>query len=129
MHDAKFIHRDIKPDNFAVGLGVRSKVIYLFDFGLAKQYKNTSTGRHIPYKDNKSLTGTVRYASLNTQLGIEQSRRDDLESLGLVLIYFLKGHLPWQGFKIKNEKEKSHKILETKLSTSIETLCHGLPGI
>lgn len=101
----------------------------MFDFGLAKQYKSPLTGRHIPYRDNKALTGTVRYSSLSTQLGNEQSRRDDLESLGFVFIYFLNGHLPWQGMKAKNDKEKNFKILEKKLNISIEELCNGLPSI
>lgn len=98
----------------------------MIDYGLAKKYK-TDTG-HIPYKDNKQLTGTARYASINNHLGIEQSRRDDLESLGYVLIYFLKnGDLPWQGLKAKNKYEKYSKICEKKTNTSLKTLCENLP--
>ena len=92
------------------------------DFGLTKRYRDAKSGQHIPYKDGKSLTGTARYASINTHIGIEQSRRDDLECLGFVLIYFLKGGLPWQGVKAKNRTEKYEIIKEMKLKTPIEEL-------
>lgn len=82
---------------------------------------------HILYKDGKSMIGTARYASINTHLGIEQSRRDDLESVGYVLLYFLRGELPWQGLKAKNMKEKYEKIKEKKISISVDFLCKGFP--
>jgi len=82
---------------------------------------------HIPYKDNKSLTGTARYTSINTHLGIEPSRRDDLEAIGYVLMYFLKGSLPWQGLKASTKKEKYEKIMEKKISTPVDVLCKGFP--
>lgn len=77
IHNKTFIHRDVKPDNFVVGHGKKSNKIYMIDFGLAKKYV-LKDSNHIPYKDNKNLTGTARFASLNTHLGIEQGRRDDI---------------------------------------------------
>ncbi|PIA43005.1 hypothetical protein AQUCO_02000452v1 [Aquilegia coerulea] len=127
VHNKSFLHRDIKPDNFLMGLGRRANQVYVIDFGLAKKYRDTSTHQHIPYRENKNLTGTARYASMNTHLGIEQSRRDDLESLGYVLMYFLRGSLPWQGLKAGTKKQKYEKISEKKVSTSIESLCRGYP--
>lgn len=127
VHSKSFLHRDIKPDNFLMGLGRRANQVYIIDFGLVKKYRDTTTHQHIPYRENKNLTGTARYASMNTHLGIEQSRRDDLESLGYVLMYFLRGSLPWQGLKAGNKKQKYEKISEKKVSTSIEALCRGYP--
>ncbi|CAA6672813.1 unnamed protein product [Spirodela intermedia] len=126
IHSKSFLHRDVKPDNFLMGLGRRANQVYVIDFGLAKKFRD-STHQHIPYKENKSLTGTARYASMNTHLGIEQSRRDDLESLGFVLMYFLRGSLPWQGLKAGNKKQKYERICEKKVSTSVEALCRGYP--
>ncbi|CAL9123962.1 casein kinase I isoform delta-like [Musa troglodytarum] len=123
-----FLHRDIKPDNFLMGLGRRANQVYIIDFGLAKKYRDSSTHQHIPYRENKNLTGTARYASVNTHLGIEQSRRDDMESLGYVLMYFLRGSLPWQGLKAGTKKQKYEKISERKVATSIEALCRGYPS-
>ncbi|KAK4764140.1 hypothetical protein SAY87_013578 [Trapa incisa] len=128
IHSKSFLHRDIKPDNFLMGLGRRANQVYIIDFGLAKKYRDTSTHQHIPYRENKNLTGTARYASMNTHIGIEQSRRDDLESLGFVLMYFLRGSLPWQGLKAGTKKQKYEKISEKKVSTSIEALCQGYPS-
>ncbi|ESW07517.1 hypothetical protein PHAVU_010G136500 [Phaseolus vulgaris] len=128
VHSKSFLHRDIKPDNFLMGLGRRANQVYVIDFGLAKKYRDTTTHQHIPYRENKNLTGTARYASMNTHLGIEQSRRDDLESLGYVLMYFLRGSLPWQGLKAGTKKQKYEKISEKKVTTSIESLCRGYPS-
>ncbi|AQK53696.1 putative casein kinase family protein [Zea mays] len=128
MHTRGFLHRDIKPDNFLVGLGRKANQVYIIDYGLAKKYRDLQTHKHIPYRENKNLTGTARYASVNTHLGVEQSRRDDLESLGYVLMYFLRGSLPWQGLKAGTKKQKYDKISEKKMLTSIEALCKSYPS-
>ncbi|XP_076946516.1 casein kinase 1-like protein 9 [Bidens hawaiensis] len=128
MHARSFLHRDLKPDNFLMGLGCRANQVYIIDFGLAKKYRDLQTHRHIPYRENKNLTGTARYASVNTHLGIEQSRRDDLESLGYVLMYFLRGSLPWQGLRAGTKKQKYDRISEKKMLTPIEVLCKSYPS-
>ncbi|KAH9764325.1 Casein kinase 1-like protein 10 [Citrus sinensis] len=128
MHSRGFLHRDIKPDNFLMGLGRKSNQVYIIDYGLAKKYRDLQTHKHIPYRENKNLTGTARYASVNTHLGVEQSRRDDLESLGYVLMYFLRGSLPWQGLKAGTKKQKYDKISEKKMLTPIEVLCKSYPS-
>ena len=88
-----------------VGHGKKSGKIYIIDFGLAKKYL-AKDNSHIAYKDNKNLTGTARFASLNTHLGIEQGRRDDIEGIANVLLYFVKGAVPWQNLKANTKKEK-----------------------
>ena len=126
VHEKGFLHRDIKPENFVIGLGQKSNLIHIIDFGLSKRYKDKATGQHIPYRENRDLVGTVRYASINAHLGIEQSRRDDIEGIGYVLVYFYLGRLPWQG---KQDKGKPHvsKIMEKKLITPPEILCKKMP--
>ncbi|VDN31384.1 unnamed protein product, partial [Dibothriocephalus latus] len=128
VHNKCFVHRDIKPDNFLMGIGRHCNKLYIIDYGLAKRFSCQRTGRHIPYREDKNLTGTARYASINAHLGIEQSRRDDMESLGYVLMYFNRGSLPWQGLKANTKRQKYERISEKKISTPVEVLCRGYPA-
>ena len=127
LHSRYLIHRDIKPDNFLMGLNNKKSIVYICDFGLCKQFRDQD-GKHIPFKDGKSLIGTARYASIYSHLGYEQSRRDDLESLAYSLIYFSRGSLPWMGIKSKNKNEKYNKIFQKKLNSTIGFLCEKLPN-
>ena len=127
VHSRKFLHKDIKPENFAKGYKDPT-IIYLLDYGLSKRYINPKTKEHIPYNTNRNMTGTVRYASVNTHLGIEQSRRDDIEALLYMLVYLAKGVLPWQNIKANENKLKYAKIMEIKMSVSPEVLFKELPS-
>lgn len=110
-----------------MGLNENEDTVYIVDYGLAKSFISKTTGKHIPFSDDNKLTGTARYASIGTHLGYEQSRRDDLESLGYTLVYMLKGILPWQRIQVAGKKERRKKICEKKMSTTVESLCKGLP--
>lgn len=126
LHNKGILHRDIKPENFL--LGFKNNNIHIIDFGLCKKYLNKD-GKHIQFVTNKKLIGTIRYTSINSHKGNELSRRDDLECIGYVLIYFLKGKLPWQGIGTKLTKEEKYNlIMESKINTTIDDLCIGIPN-
>ena len=127
IHNRHIIHRDIKPDNFVMGLNDLSQYVYILDFGLAKKYRSSTTLKQYPFINRGKIIGTARYASINALKGNELSRRDDLEAAGYVLIYFIKGRLPWQGLNSKTKEERYKKILEKKMEISSKKLCEGLP--
>lgn len=112
FHCKNLIHRDIKPENFVIGYNDFS-TLHLIDFGLSKYYKDTH-GKHIPWVEKKGIIGTARYASVNAHLGNEQSRRDDLEGIGYVLVYFAKGKLPWMNIQTDAKQDKYNKIMDYK---------------
>ena len=127
IHNKHILHRDIKPDNFIMGLDKNSWKVYIIDFGLSKKYRSSRTLKHIKFSEHKKLIGTARYASINALAECEQGRRDDMEALSYVLMYFLKGNLPWQGLKINKKDDRYRKIYEKKKETSAEELCKGFP--
>lgn len=128
VHQRNHIHRDIKPDNFMMGINDRTNQLYIIDFGLGKKYRSSTKKKHIVFKTNKSITGTARYCSINTHNGFEQSRRDDLESIVYVLLYFLRGNLPWQGLVCKQGEDHYDLIHKKKAVTTPQELCKGYPG-
>jgi serine/threonine protein kinase len=127
VHTKKYIHRDLKPENFLIGLGKNEGMIYLIDYGTAKKYIKSDTGGHIKERSDKKFIGVARYASLNCHKGLESSRRDDLEAIGYILIYLLKGSLPWQGIELKPGEPIERAIYRKKLEITVEELCLGLP--
>jgi len=128
IHKKNILHRDIKPRNFLIGLGKKRKnQVYIIDFGLSKSYRDPKTHQHIPCIGHKSFVGTALYASINAHLGFEQSRKDDLVSLGYMLMYFNRGSLPWQGLKTNTAKERHSKIVKKKMNTTNEFLCKNFP--
>ena len=125
LHGSGYIHRDIKPDNFLIG---KSNTVYLIDFGFAKRYIDKKTKGHIPFRENKRLTGSPKFASLNAHLGYELSRRDDIESLGYTIIYMLKGKLPWESMKGSTWNKKLDEIMDIKMNLELDRLCKGMPA-
>lgn len=127
FHSKHYVHRDIKPQNFLIGTGKLANTIYLIDFGLSHRFRDPTSGVHIPYSSNKNFIGTARYSSANTHRGLEQSRRDDMQSLGYIFVYFLTGKLPWQNMPAETKKEKYENIAKKKLATTAVKLTRDLP--
>jgi len=128
IHSRNYIHRDVKPENFLVECEGDCSELFAIDFGLAKLYRSPPKLNHIPYRIGKPLIGTARYTSISTHLGCEQSRRDDLEAIIYMSLYFMKGNLPWMGLKVKDKRDMNKQMLDLKQNTPLEILCEGLPG-
>ncbi|XP_017114652.1 casein kinase I [Drosophila elegans] len=126
LHRKCFIHRDIKPENFLMGLGRHRTQVFMIDFGLAKKFYSLHSQQHIGYRENRDLVGTARYASARAHYA-EQGRRDDLESVGYLLLYFQRGRLPWQGIRAQSQVQKYERIAESKANLPLQTLCSGMP--
>lgn len=127
LHDYHYVHLDVKPDNFMIGTGDRSNRVFLIDFGLTRLFRDPATYKHVTQVKGLDMIGTVRYSSINSHLGLTQSRRDDLESLAYVIVYLVKGRLPWQGIAVHPGQDHHDKVLKLKQTTAAKTLCKGLP--
>lgn len=123
LHSKGILHRDIKPENFMMGIGDKANHVYMIDFGLSDRYWKGA--RHLPCREGESFAGTARYASINAHRGLTQSRRDDLEAIGHMLAFFLRGKLPWSGFKVRDEKERNKMIERKKASFDLDSLFQG----
>ena len=126
IHSMGYLHRDVKPENFLFGIGNESKKMYAIDFGLSKRFLDDNN-THIPMKHHKKFTGTIRYLSTNVHEGNEPSRRDDLISVGYMLMFLLKGSLPWQKLNNISKEDKIKQIYKIKNYYKHNNLCNDYP--
>lgn len=127
IHGMSIVHGDVKPRNVLMGINEDAHMANIIDFGLSKKFRDR-TNAHVPYSTGYKRTGAFRYMSINTHLGVRQSRRDDMVALGYVLAYLLRGRLPWQGLGGNTTEEQNRRIMEKKKATSVEALFDGCPG-
>jgi casein kinase 1 len=128
VHSRGVVHRDMKPDNFLLGRGIHANLVYLIDFGISQYFRDSKSLKHCPLTTGHALRGTAKYCSLNTHHGLDQSRRDDLESLGYVLVYLAQGSLPWDNFRSPLKQERHHGIGAIKQNTTLAALCQNAPS-
>ncbi|KAF8808089.1 kinase-like protein [Phlegmacium glaucopus] len=130
IHSHNFIHCNLKPSNIIMGVGKHTNTVYIIDFGLSKAFRNPNTYLHIPYNGAQGLVGTATFASIHSHLGFELGRRDDLESLAYILIYFLRGSLPWQGLALNSDAKRSnHTILLWKVNKPCQHMSYAKQGL
>ena len=127
MHKKGLIHRDIKPDNIMMGMGEVSDVVHMIDFGLTRTVFNKRNGKHIEFRTGKNLVGTARFVSINAHLGYELSRRDDLLTLGYVMVYFTLGKLPWQHVDTRRRSARFEDLGRMKQACPPAELCKNCP--
>src|SRR5260370_24529144 len=127
LHDHHYVHLDVKPDNFMIGAGDRLSRVFLIDFGLTGLFHNPATHEHITQAKGLDITGTVCYSSINSHLRVTQLRCDNLESLAYIIVYLVKGWLPWQGIAVHPGQVHHDEVLRLKQVTMAKTLCKGLP--
>jgi len=125
VHSVGIVHRDVKPDNFLMGLGDKVGVVHIADFGLATFFRDPQTLEHVPCV-RRWLTGSARFASLRAH-SYTQSRRDDVESLAYSLVFLIRGSLPWQSLE-RAGSDAHTQIKEMKKRTPLRTICHGCPS-
>ena len=127
LHNRHYVHLDVKPDNFMLGVGKLSNQVFLIDFGLAQLFHNLATHSHIRKSDGSRIIGTICYSSINHHLELTPTRRDDLESLMYIIVYLVKGSLPWQGIVIQPCQVHQDEVLRVKQATTVKALCKGIP--
>ncbi|KAH9913385.1 casein kinase I isoform alpha-like protein [Fomitopsis serialis] len=127
LHVRGYVHRDLKPANFLVGVGGQTSLLYLIDLGLAVPYLDIVTRAHIKYNDEHEAIGTPLFSSINIHHGIAHSRRDDLIALAYILLFFVRGSLPWQGIPGSAKTKRNDQLVRAKAKAKPSQLCKGLP--
>ena len=129
IHSKRTVHRDIKPENFVLGLGDKQTTVHLVDFGLSERYFDGVTRSHVPYREGCTVYGTPYFSSVNADCGCSQSRRDDIESFGYMIVFLATGTLPWIGLRSLGALNSWHqRVANCKAKTPISVLTANLPS-